>query len=76
MALRWRQEGTLLCAAKSSEEYEDTYIDDRLHLFLDQVLKVIEPDENEEENGIWHWLVDEDTLLYLMGLENTNENGN
>lgn len=76
MALRWRQDGTLLCAAKSSKESDDTYIDDRLHLFLDQVLEVIEPDEDEESNGIWHWLVEEDKLLYLMALENNDENRN
>ena len=60
MSLRWRKDGTLICGAKSEPQEDDCYIDDRLHYMLSLILKVIEPDENEEENGLWHWVMDSD----------------
>ena len=61
MSLRWRRkDGTLVCGAKSEEQSDDCYIDDRLHYMLSLILRVIEPDENEEENGLWHWILDEE----------------
>lgn len=56
MSIRWRRTGELLCAAKCDEQPDDTYINDRLHYHLSQELKVIAPDHNEGENGLWHWL--------------------
>ena len=43
MAIRWRKDGTLLCAAHFDEEETDTYIDDRLHYQLSVELKVLVP---------------------------------
>lgn len=55
MSLRWRRNGVLICGAKSSFEPFDTYIDDRLHYHLSQELRVVEPDSDEAESGLWHW---------------------
>ena len=56
MSIRWRWDsGELLCGAKSEELPKDCYIDDRLHYQLSVELGVIVPDENEAENGLWHW---------------------
>jgi hypothetical protein len=30
---------------------------------LSVILKVIVPDENEEENGLWHWVMDEEAMI-------------
>ena len=59
MALRWRENGTLLCAAKCDEEEGDTYIGDHLHYQLSVVQKTIVPDVNESLNGLWYWLHEE-----------------
>lgn len=55
MAIRWRQTGELLCAAKVPEMAGDTYIDDRLHYQLHSVYRLILPDPEEYTNGVWHW---------------------
>lgn len=57
MALRWRKycTGDIVCAAKSEEEPEDTYIDDALHYRLAVILKIFIPDKNEKENGLWRF---------------------
>lgn len=56
MALRWRLNGEVLCAAKSEAEEHDTYIDDRLHYELSTIQKTIVPALDEEETGRWFWL--------------------
>ena len=43
MALRWRDNGRLVCAAKSNPQPNDTYISDRLQYRLSVELKVIAP---------------------------------
>ena len=55
MSLRWRKNGTLLCAAKSKPRPGDTYIDDRLHYHLSQEIHAIKPDKAHATNGLWHW---------------------
>ena len=55
MAIRWRKDGALVCAAMSDPQDEDTYIDDRLHYQLSVITKTICADENHENNGLWHW---------------------
>lgn len=58
MSLRWRirkNGGLLLCAAKCDAMPGDTYIDDRLHYQLAVIERVVIPDVNEKENGIWNW---------------------
>lgn len=62
MSLRWRADGTLVCAAKTQPEADDTYIDDRLHYQLSIISRAIIPDTHEDENGLWHW-VHGDALL-------------
>ena len=56
MSLRWRITGELLCGAKSKPQKDDTYINDRLHYELSVIQKVVVPDKDEEENGLWYWL--------------------
>jgi len=55
MALRWRETGALVCAAKTEERAEDTYIDDRLHYHLSACWGIIRPAPDEEETGHWYW---------------------
>ena len=55
MAIRWRKDGSLICAAMSEPEEGDTYIDDRLHHQLAAITFSIIPDANHETNGLWHW---------------------
>ena len=63
MSLRWRVTGELICGAKSSPEPDDCYIDDNLHYHLSIVQKVLVPDTNEKENGLWYWLHGCDTFI-------------
>lgn len=56
MAIRWRLDGRLICAAMSKSEEGDCYIDDRLHHQLSAVSKAILADVNHETNGLWHWV--------------------
>jgi len=56
MAIRWRLNGRLVCAAKSEERFGDTYINDRLHYQLSVISRAIIPDVHESENGLWHWV--------------------
>ena len=57
MAIRWRKDGRLFCAAMSKPEEGDTYIDDRLHYQLAVVTKSIKADDNHDETGLWHWVL-------------------
>ena len=60
MSLRWRKSGELLCGAKYSALEDDTYIDDRLHYQLAVELKVVIPQADEQESGVWHWINEEE----------------
>lgn len=56
MAIRWRVDGRMLCAAVTKPEKDDTYIDDRLHHQLHTVSGAIIADIDHENNGLWHWV--------------------
>ena len=56
MAIRWRRDGTLMCAAVSDAEEGDCYIDDRLHYQLFVELRAIFADVDHEKNGLWWWV--------------------
>ena len=56
MAIRWRKDGTLMCAAMSKSEKDDTYIDDRLHYQLSVISRTIIADIAHKNNGLWHWV--------------------
>ena len=58
MAIRWRKDGQLICAAMSEAEEGDTYIGDRLSYELTTELQVIVADPNHKENGLWYWTRD------------------
>ncbi len=66
MAIRWRKDGRLLCAAKSEPENGDTYIDDRLHYQISVISRAILADTNHESNSLWHWVHNEHK--YLRGV--------
>ena len=55
MAIRWRIDGALVCAAMSDEEDGDCYIDDRLHYKLSVEERALVADIDHEKNGLWHW---------------------
>ena len=61
MSLRWRRDGALLCAAKHDALEDDTYIDDRLHYQLAVELKVVTPQTDEHESGLWRWINEEES---------------
>ncbi len=56
MSIRWRVDGTLICAAMSEEEDGDSYIDDKLHYQLSVVSRSIIADIDHESNGLWYWV--------------------
>lgn len=56
MSIRWRKTGALVCGAKSESMEGDVYIGDGLHYELSAIQKVLVPDRNEDENGLWYWL--------------------
>jgi len=56
MALRWRKNGELLCAAKREEEEGDRYIDDGFHYQLSIICCAIRPEPDERETGRWSWI--------------------
>jgi len=55
MAIRWRRDGRLMCAATTGPEEGDTYIGDRLTYELSVILKVIVADKDHKKNSLWHW---------------------
>ena len=57
MAIRWRRDGRLVCAAMSKEESNDTYIDDRVHYQLSVITRAIIADDDHKSNGLWHWVI-------------------
>jgi len=56
MAIRWRANGDLVCAAKSQPEEGDTYINDDLHYRLSVLSGLLLADVNHEDNGLWYWV--------------------
>ncbi len=54
MAIRLREDGTLVCAALRPEMPSDLYIDDNLHHFLTSA-KLICTDERHKEHAEWWW---------------------
>ena len=58
MAIRWRKDGTLICAAMSAPEEGDTYIDDGMHYRLSVEEERIVADKDHKLNGLWHWATD------------------
>jgi len=66
MSIRMRFDGTLICAAMSVEEENDSYIDDNLHYQLSIISKAIVADSNHEENGLWHWVHNADGQFFRM----------
>ncbi len=56
MSVRWRADGTVVCAAMRDEEPGDTYIDDRLHYQLSVIQRVLLADTDHETTARWHWL--------------------
>lgn len=57
MALRIRQDGTILCAAMHPEMPNDTYIPDHVHYQMSVIEKCIvtEPHEQHSIHGQWWW---------------------
>lgn len=56
MAIRMRANGELICAAVSTPEEGDSYIDDRLHYQLSVISRAILADADHKSNGLWHWV--------------------
>jgi hypothetical protein len=56
MAMRWRKDGRLLCAAMTKPEEGDTYIDDGLHYQLSVISKAVIADVDHETNALWYWV--------------------
>lgn len=69
MAIRWRKNGTLLCAAQSEAEGDDTYINDRLHYQLTVISRALLPDPAHEVNARYHWVHGTDFLRGVPEIE-------
>ena len=69
MALRWRTDGRLLCAAKYPEMEGDTYIDDRLHYRLSVEAHAILPSHNEKTSGRWYWICEYPCITGLSAID-------
>ena len=54
MAIRWRENGDLICAAMSDPEDGDIYITESLHYQLSVISRAILADVDHEKNGLWH----------------------
>lgn len=67
VALRWRDNGAglLLCAAMHSKMEDDIYIDDEEQYELAVMARVIQPDEKESQNGIWH-IINARVFTYIL----------
>tara|TARA_R110002073_G_scaffold120438_1_gene262384 strand:- start:629 stop:835 length:207 start_codon:yes stop_codon:yes gene_type:complete len=63
MAMRWRKDGRLLCAAMTKPEEGDTYIGDGVHYQLSVISRAILADVDHETNALWYWVHDEDARL-------------
>ncbi len=74
MAIRWRINGQLVCAAMSKPEKGDTYIDDRLHYQLSVISRAIMADVDHEINGLWYW-IHNNTLLRAKDIYRSDESG-
>ena len=59
MAIRWRENGDLICAAMSDPEDGDIYITESLHYQLSVISRAILADVDHEKNGLWHWIHNE-----------------
>lgn len=70
MSMRWRADGTLVCAAMRPEEPGDTYINDRLHYELSVVQKCVIADVDHDENALWHWVHGEKFLRAVGEMRN------
>jgi len=55
MAIRWRKDGRLMCAAMTEAKEGDTYIGDRLSYKLTVEYKVLVADSDHKRNALWHW---------------------
>lgn len=77
MSIRWRIDGSLVCAAMSEPEEGDTYIDDRLHYQLSVISRAIIADSDHENNGLWWWVHDPEGIFFRIApekIEGTAEN--
>lgn len=57
MAVRIREDGTILCAAMHPALPGDTYLDDSVHqrLSAEYGVLVSEPHERHQHDGLWWW---------------------
>lgn len=60
MAIRWRRNGKMECAAITKLRTTDTYINDRLHYQLTNVLGVLVPIKNGQ---LWRWRIPKETRV-------------
>lgn len=55
MALRIRENGDILCAAKTNAEEGDTYIHDGIHYYLSVMTEAIVASRNHKKDNLWFW---------------------
>lgn len=73
MALRWRANGDLVCAATTEEEEGDRYMDDHVHDQLaNGTTKAIVVDVNHHDNAQWHWTDTSIALMAVLWILSTN----
>lgn len=65
MAIRIREDGTILCAAMTEKEEGDTYLNDDIHYYLSQLTKAIRPSKTHTKDALWFWNIQEDMVEHL-----------
>lgn len=59
MSLRIRKTGEIFCAAHTSAEEGDTYLNDDIHYYLSVLTGAIVASENHLEDNLWFWNIKE-----------------
>jgi hypothetical protein len=72
MALRIRKTGEILCAAHTSAEEGDTYLDDGIHYTLSVLTKAIRASEDHENDNLWFWNIHPTMIEHNKELDDFN----
>ena len=73
MAIRIREDGTLLCAAHTDKEVGDTYLDDYVHYYLSVLTDSIRPSKTHDIDNLWFWNITEDSLEHYAEIKSYEE---
>lgn len=73
MAIRIREDGTMLCAAHTEPLNGDTYINDEIHYYLSTLTEAIRPSKDHNVDNLWFWNIKEDSLEHYAEIKFSEE---